>query len=583
MNRTEKLRLTSFAIFLLVLLGFMNCSEPHRSQDPSLYKNRNFGTDTGNPFTPSGIAQLPKVFLVSDLPPLSETHRILTVGKDKAYQNCQAAIDAALPGDEVVIDARYVCSPIRLKNKGASDQFIIIRTANLSQLPQQGTRISRADSENMAVIETSVDDYAIYAEEQAHHYHLVGLEVRVNPAFTGTHRGLVSVGPWYLTPREQIPRALVFSRSWIHGSPSQEVLNGVLLNGSEVSIVDSIIEDIHAHNERAVAITGWKMGAGPFKVVNNELLASGGGLSLGGYTTAQDQIPSDVEFRKNHVHQRVEWRNSVTSLAGLKGPWRTGSLLSLNNAQRILISGNIFENQWAQSDIHNYGYAVEFYPDALSNGTTGSGQAWVRVQDVTFVHNIIRNAAGAFNIVYQNFEVPAAIAQRLEISNNLAYNIGTSWGNSLGLILLRQEAQGPVIFNHNTFLNVQGAGPQLLNPWSLGLYSQVTFTNNLCADEGEGIKDSNHQTGEDTLRALFPGVLFSHNVLAGQNSALYGDFSETNYFPATRSDIGFLADPTTGITDYLTLQLSSQSPYRGQASDGADLGADVLLIKSAMQ
>ncbi|MGZ3749316.1 MAG: hypothetical protein ACXVCD_18415, partial [Pseudobdellovibrionaceae bacterium] len=426
---------------------------------------------------------------------------------------------------------------------------------------------------------TSVDDYAVFVAERAHHYHLAGIEIRVNANFNGIHRGLISVGPWNLTPADQIPHSIVFSRSWIHGNPLQEILNGIRLNGSAVSVVDSLIEDIHAHDETATAIVGWKMGAGPFKIVNNEFIASGGALYLGGYATTEDQIPSDIEFRKNYVHQLVEWRNSITSLAGLTGPWRTGSLISFGNAQRILVSGNIFENQWSQLDVHNYGYAVEFAPDATAN----PGQIFARVQDVTFINNIIRNAAGAFNIIYQNFEVPSAITQRLEISNNLIYNIGSSWGDSLGIILLRQEAQGPVVFSHNTLLNVEGAGPMLLDPWSKGLYTQFTFINNLCSDQGDGIKDSNHATGTDTLLAMFPGVVFHNNVLAGQIQSDYYGNAETNYFPANLSAINFLSSSNTALTDYHGFALTTTSPYVGKASDGTDIGASIPLIDEAMK
>ncbi|MGZ3825598.1 MAG: hypothetical protein ACXVCR_11630 [Bdellovibrio sp.] len=586
MNRIiRKLSLIISTVFLFSLftLSFVNCSGPLRNLFPSENKSFNYlGTDTGNPLTYKGIAQLPNIFLISDFPQLPSNHQILTVGKDKQFQDCQAALDASLPGDEVVIDSGYICDPIILKDKGNSGQFIVIRTSAWQGLPMQGKRVSSADAASMAIVETSVDGYAVYAEEKANHYYLAGLEIRVNENFNGVLRGLVSVGPWYLTPTDQLPNNIIFSRVWMHGSPLQEILNGIIMNGSSISVVDSLLENIHSHSEPGTAISGWKMGSGPFKIVNNEIISSVA-LSLGGYATSEDQIPSDVEFRKNYVHQLVEWRQPVTSLAGLTGPWRAGSLMSLNNAQRVLVSGNIFENEWSQLENSIYGYAIDFSPDALSNGTPGTGQPWVRVQDITFINNIVRNAAGAFSIVYQNFDDNRAIAQRLEISNNLVYNIGTSWGDSLGVILLRQYAQGPVVFNHNTLLNVEGAGPQLLNPWSRGLYSYFTFTNNLCADQGDGIKDSNNASGSATLLAMFPSVIFGKNVLAGQLQSSYDGFSSSNYFPANIESIGFMSVSSNDSSDYHSFGLSKQSAYSKQALDGTDIGVDMSVIDQAMK
>ena len=233
--RVKFLFLSIPPILFLILFGFINCSGP-TSHDPTPNQMRG-GTDAGNPYTYKSIAALPKIFLPSDFPALSLNHRVLLVGPDKQYRNCQSAIDVAEPGDEVVIDAKFICSPIHLKNKGSSDQYVVIRSANLAQLSPQGTRINRTDSKNLAVIETAIDDYAVYAEEWSHHFYLAGLEIRVNSSFSQIHRGLVSVGPWYLTPVEQIPHSIVFSRSWIHAAPLQEVSSGVLLNGSAISIV----------------------------------------------------------------------------------------------------------------------------------------------------------------------------------------------------------------------------------------------------------------------------------------------------------------------------------------------------------
>ena len=45
-------------------------------------------------------------------------------------------------------------------------------------------------------------------------------------------------------------------------------------------------------------------------------------------------IPSDIEFRRNHFFKPTSW----------KGKWMIKNLIEIKSAQRVLIEGNIFEN-----------------------------------------------------------------------------------------------------------------------------------------------------------------------------------------------------------------------------------------------
>ena len=58
-------------------------------------------------------------------------------------------------------------------------------------------------------------------------------------------------------------------------------------------------------------------------------------------------------------------------------------------------------------------------------------------------------------------------------------------------------------------------------------------------------------------------------------------YNSGNYFPVDMTAIGFVADPTNGITDYHTLALSPSSPYHNAATDGTDIGANILNIDAA--
>jgi hypothetical protein len=63
-----------------------------------------------------------------------------------------------------------------------------------------------------------------------------------------------------------------------------------------------------------------------------------------------------------------------------------------------------------------------------------------------------------------------------------------------------------------------------------------------------------------------PGWVFAGNVLIGAPSASY---PTENFFPATVNAVGFV---NAAGGDY---RLAASSPYKGQATDGTDPGADI--------
>src|SRR5690349_3665562 len=133
--------LIAVTIGLILTFSFINCGRYTLFPDAEdkIYGVGSKGVETGNP-----MVALPKVFIDSSFPKLPADRKILTVGaKGRQFTSCQAAVNAARPGDEVVIDAGYICRNLVLTDKGDSQDYIVIRTANLSSLPPEGSRISR--------------------------------------------------------------------------------------------------------------------------------------------------------------------------------------------------------------------------------------------------------------------------------------------------------------------------------------------------------------------------------------------------------------------------------------------------------
>lgn len=567
-------------IATLLVIGFNNCSQKQSVSLNKIFDNK--GIETGNPM--SSAAKLPKIFLNSDYPVLPAAHKVLTVGStQRQFTNCQTAIDAANPGDEVVIDAGYVCSPVTLPAKGNSDLYIVIRTANVMSLPPEGVRVSKSDAAHFAVIETSTYDYAVgFADvspglplaSAPHHYYLLGLEMRVNAKSKVVSENIVKLGN-NAKDLSLLPHDIVIARSWIHGNPSQEVRRGVGLNGLRISVIDSIIDDIHLHNATSEAIASWDAAAGPYKITNNEFAVAGTAILIGWQSSIANLIPSDIEVRNNLFHKLDAWRKPVTGNTGVTGYWAFGSPIVLRSVQRILFDANVFENDWARIPSSSYymGRAFSLSPESF-------GQSWARVQDVTIINNIMHDVGGGFAISYQDAAMPEVITQRVHIENNVAYNLDPN--NTEGFIWLQGQAAGSVVFNHNTFLSGANSLPIMIMGDRNGVFGQFGFTNNIINDEADGILGlSSSASGGPSLAAQFPGINFSENALAGQRASNYVGYSAANFFPIDLANIGFVTDPSGGIADFRALQLLTSSPYYNAGSDRGSIGANIQKIIEA--
>jgi hypothetical protein len=502
------------------------------------------------PSVPSAVAQLPLKFLNSNVPALNPNRHMLRVGAAQPFKDCQAAIVAAQPGDEIVIDARFVCGPIRLVNKGSSTFVTLIRSLSSGYLPTQGTRLRRTDANLLAIIQTPNTAPAITAEPGAHHYYLLGLEVRPVSTQTAVVDGLISFGSSTETSDAQFPHDIVIARSYVHGYPRTEVKRGIALNAARISVVDSIVEEIHGLGLETQAIGGWN-GRGPFKIVNNELSAATENVMFGGARTSiPDLIPSDIEFRKNFLQKPLSWMQPVTANRGVTGQWVVKNIFELKNAQRVLVDGNVMQNCWIHGQL---GFAVVLTP------RSETVQPWVRVQDVVFTNNIVRGSAGGINLLYADNYNSSAIAQRLLITNNLFYDIGRpDLGGNGRMIMVSGDDQGPVQVTHNTFLKyptvksggfVVGAGQNA---------GQLQVQDNLVLDEAYGVIQNATAPGAASLAALgFDTNRFARNVIAGQtNPAVYGNWQFFNNF-ISGAQLPFYATYTSGI-DYHLLQYTSQ-------------------------
>src|SRR5262245_61039466 len=418
------------AVTVAMALSFANAC----AQAPG----KSFGIDIGS--RPATLAanepEPPRVYLdTTYTPPKGRPIEV------KAGGDFQAALDRAKPGDMITLEAGATFTGnFTLPNKPGAAQsgWIVIRSSTSdSNLPAPGTRITPSYSKVLPKIVSPNSEPAIKASSGAHHYRFVGLEIGHK---VGSRIYAIVDFDGGQTSLSEVPHDLIVDRCYIHGNPSDTSRRGVALNSASTAVIDSYISECHESGADSQAIAGWN-GPGPFKIVNNYLEAAGENFILGGADSPiQNLVPSDVEFRHNHVAKPLKWKMGHPSYAGIR--WSVKNLFELKNAQRVLIESNIFECNWAESQ---NGFAILFTP------RNQSGQSpWSVAQDVTFANNALRRSGGGFNISGPDDE--AGVSQpsrRILIRNNLIEDIdGKAWGGD-GKLFQVVGGAGYVTIDHN--------------------------------------------------------------------------------------------------------------------------------------
>ncbi len=489
--------------------------------------------------------ELPRVFLDTTYAPQTGRTINVTSGGD-----LQAAINNAKLGDTISLSPGAVFTGNFILTAKPGQGWIVIRPAMPDYgLPPPGKRITPAYSGILPKILSPNADAAIETAHNAHHYRLVGLEIGVTDNVVLNY-GIVKLGGNRLQDKlELVPHDLIVDRCYIHGNSTGAISRGVALNGARTAIVDSHISECHEAGADTQAIAGWN-GPGPFKIVNNYLEGAAENFMLGGADAAiPGLVPEDIEFRQNHCYKPLRWKADDPSYAGVH--WSVKNLFELKNSRRVLIEGNIFENNWVDGQ---NGFAILFTPRNEEGGSP-----WSVVEDITFINNIVRHSAGGINILGMDNLHPSQQSKRIKIKNNLLVDIGgAQWGKN-GIFL--QVTNTPnVLVDHNTVMHtgniITAYGEPSVN---------FIFTNNIMQHNEYGVIGDGTNTGNLTLTTYFPALIFTKNVLIGGSSRNY---PAGNYFPVSVGEIGFFN------VDNAAYALTTASPFTKAGTDGKDLGCD---------
>lgn len=466
----------------------------------------------------------------------------------------QAVLDAARPGDAIELAAGSAFVGNFTLPRKPDAAWIVIRSSAFDRLPPPGTRVSPAQADLMARIVSRNREPAVSTASGAHYYRFIGVEITTS---SPVNVNLVRLEAPAQSSLDRVPTDIVMDRCYIHGTPTGNIRRGIALNGARVAVVDSYLSDFHERGADSQAIAGWN-GPGPFKIVNNYLEGAGENVLFGGADPAiMNLVPSDIEVRRNHIVKPPAWHTGDPSFAGVA--WNVKNLFELKNARRVLVEGNIFEQNWVHAQ---NGFAVLF---TVRNQDGRS--PWSVVEDVTFINNIVRHTAQGVNVLGQDDIHPSGHTKHILVKSNLFDDVGAPRWGSGGKLFQLLGGPADVVIEHNTAFQT-GAIMMAEGAPNLGF----VFRYNIALHNAYGILGTGTGVGNPTLARYFPNAVVTKNVFIGGTAPQY---PRGNFFPASIDQVGF-ADYRKG--DY---HLSPSSPYT-HAAEGVDPGADLNAIRTAL-
>jgi hypothetical protein len=441
----------------------------------------------------------------------------------------QAALNAAQPGDEIVLaaGARFTGSfQLPIKPTGP---VITIRSSAI--LPDR--RLTPADAALLPTIVSGTADSALSGTGTSN-WRLDGLRFEANAFGEGN---IISL---------QDATAITMDRLlMVAGSQGQK--RGIMGNGRQITLTRSHIAGMWRSGQDSQAFCAWD-GAGPYTVKDNYLEAASENVMFGGANSrSADRIPADILVEGNHFSKPLAWKGQ---------PRGVKNLFELKSAKRVVIRNNLFERNWTDAQS---GWAILF---TVRNDEGGA--PWSVVEDVLFEKNVVRDTENGINVLGYDSYQPSGRTTRITVRNNLviASRMALQMGSEVGVLT----------FEHNTFRQGYSFATAYRGMiWSAGLSSPrsaeyavetLTIRNNIANHNDYGFIGEDAGIGTGALAALTRLYTWTNNVMAGELG--WGQaYPVVTWQPAMAEHLAqFNPDGT----------LTPTSTYHGAATDGTDLG-----------
>lgn len=348
------------------------------------------GTNAANPAIFDGPASLPTACFNTDPRNTPSPGPVVTVNPT---QSLQAAYNAAACGTTIRLTSGGVWDdPFTFPAKGCDDQHWITIMSD-GNLPPPGYRIAPSFIPQMAQLRIAKTSGLLSVGD---HLHFIGIYWQKNTA-----RG----GILYFFAQSKGSYKVIFDRNLFRGKDREETQHGVVINtGRYIAVIDSWLDKFQCIAYSCTdsqAISGGTGAAGeditasgPVKIVNNYVEASTENVMFGG-AQANGPGPQDVEIRRNYLYKPMSWNPAAPNYQG-DPHYIVKNCLELKNGIRVLVEGNICENNWG--GFSQDGYAILLTPkNQAKSGTLGLCPLCM-VADITIRYNYIHTASGAFMI-----------------------------------------------------------------------------------------------------------------------------------------------------------------------------------------
>jgi hypothetical protein len=581
----------------------------------ALSTQKNFTVTVNSGTNYDGPAELPRVTVSSSMASTPAPGSTITVN---AGDDLQAALNSASCGDTIQLQAGATFhGKFVFPAKPCDDShWIIVRTSTPdSALPAEGQRMTPCyagvaslpgrpaypcpNPRNLlARLLLDVNgDGAIRLADGANHYRVLGLEITRPEGMPSGARLIIPLG---------VGDHIVIDRSWLHGTKQDETHAGFNMNGLRyAAVVDSYFNDF-----KCVSVTGACTDAhaisggvsdtqdGPYLIQNNFLEASGESVMFGGGPATA--TPTDIEILHNHFFKPWQWMQGKPNfIGGTSGnPFIVKNHLELKNAVRVLVDGNLMENNWG--GFSQTGYGIVLSPKNQHVSSTNTNVCPIcQVTDVTIRYSLVIHAGGGVQLATAlsgdgTNGAPARAGARWSLHDLILDDLSPNYvGGGTAFLIMNAWATNPLntlTINHVTAFpdstsHMAVIGNQLTNAPMYGL----VFTNNIIMTGAHPIWSSGGGSGNcayydvpiTTINACFKTSTFRNNALVATPSAFPpSSWPSGNFFPASADAVGFADfNGGNGGGDYTLL---STSPFKNKATDGADLGANIAAVTSAL-
>jgi len=468
--------------------------------------------------------------------------------KVNAGESLQGALDKAQPGDTIVLEAGATFrGPFKLPNKTVGNGWIYVVSSHLSNLPSPGTRVSPANAVNMPKVLAPNGLSALNTVANSHHFRFVGIEFAPAP---GTRQiyAVVAIGNTDASPAT-LAHHIVFDRCYVHGDPNSSDRRGIEMDGAYVAVVDSYISDFQDNDPVADSQALWAYNTtGPLQIRNNYIEAATENVMFGGADSREPVlVPTSIEIRDNHFYK---------PLSLIPTRYTMKNLLEFKAAQRVLVTGNVFENNPAKSQ---NGFALLITP--RNNGHA----PWAITSDIAIVGNTFINVGSGLNVAGLDNLHPSLMTERVLIRDNIVGVTGLNGAEARAFQFI--AGGGDYTVDHNTLIN-SATTPNSTVAFAQsnrGKISNFVFTNNLATHTAYGFFGSGVGEGTRALNTYFTSWTFSRNGFIDRPA---GGYPAGNFFPADIAAVRFVSYASGNYA------LAANSPYENAATDGTAIGAN---------